>query len=58
MDNPKTEILKKMEAKGLNVSQLAKSIEFSPMLLDLYLAGDSFPIPTRIMKKLDEALAN
>jgi hypothetical protein len=58
MDVQKNEILKQIEAKGLDVPRVAESIQFSPMLLDLYLAGDSYPIPTRILKKLSEALAN
>ncbi|MCE5244247.1 MAG: hypothetical protein ABFD98_11985 [Syntrophobacteraceae bacterium] len=58
MSVQKDEILEKIQAKGLNVPQVAEAIQFDPTLLGLYLAGDSYPVPTRILKKLSEALAN
>jgi len=54
----KTELIHKLTQKGMDVRALAQAIEFDPELLKLYLAKDEYPIPTRIIKKIEEVLAN
>jgi hypothetical protein len=57
MEPKKLELIQKMEAKGMTVDKLAEAIEFSPMVLNLYMVKDAYPVPTRIMKKIEQALA-
>jgi len=52
MEAIKTELIQKMEAKGITVASAAEAIEFDKGLLGLYLVKDSNPIPKRIMDKL------
>lgn len=54
----KTELLQKMAQKGIDVQTLAQTMEFDPVLLKLYLVKDEYPIPARIIKKIEEVLAN
>jgi hypothetical protein len=58
MESQKFEIIKKIDEKGLTPQKLAEAIGFDPELLSLYLAKDAYPIPTRIMKKIEEAVMN
>ncbi|MFP5212864.1 MAG: hypothetical protein ACLGPL_05745 [Acidobacteriota bacterium] len=52
----KIELVQRMEEKGISVADAAAKMEFNAELLGLYLAKDSQPIPTRIVKKLEEAI--
>jgi len=52
MEVIKTEIMQKMEEKGITVAKAAEAIELNPQLLGLYLVNDSYPVPKRIMDKL------
>ncbi|MEJ5349453.1 MAG: hypothetical protein WHS46_12290 [Desulfosoma sp.] len=54
----KTELLEKLAQKGMDVHTLAQAMEFDPGILKLYLVKDDYPIPTRIVKKIEEVLAN
>jgi hypothetical protein len=54
----KLKIIEKMEQKGVSVATIAEAISFNPMILDLYLVKDAYPIPKRILDKLEGALAN
>lgn len=54
----KSELLQKMQEKGMSVAGIAEAIGFDAQLLSLYLVNDSYPVPTRIMKKLAEAIAS
>ena len=56
MENQKQEIIRKMEAKGMSAAQVAEAIEFNPNLMGLYLVSDAYPIPKRIMDKIEGAL--
>lgn len=58
MESQKLEIMEKMEAKGISVSEAAQAIEFDPHLLHLYLVNDAYPVPKRILDKLAEVVAN
>ncbi len=58
MEDRKGKIIEKMEEKGLSVSKAAEAISFDPMILGLYLVKDAYPIPKRILEKLEGALAN
>jgi hypothetical protein len=54
----KLELMEKMEAKGMSVDQAAEAIAFDPKVLKLYLVKDAYPVPKRILDKLETALAN
>lgn len=54
----KFSIMEKMEEKGMSVAKLAEAISFDPALLGLYLIKDSYPMPKRILEKIEGALAN
>lgn len=54
----KQELIEKLEAKGMTVDEIAGAIQFDPMILGLYLAKDEYPIPKRILQKLEEVAAN
>jgi len=58
MDQQKLKIIEKMEEKGMSVATVADAISFNPMILGLYLAKDPYPVPKRILDKLEGALAN
>jgi len=57
MESRKIELIQKMEEKGMTVEKLAEAIEFSPMVLGLYMVKDAYPVPTRILDKVEKALA-
>ena len=42
----------------MSVATAADAISFNPMILGLYLAKDPYPVPTRILDKLEGVLAN
>ncbi len=54
----KLELIEKMETKGMSVAQAAEAISFDPKILGLYLVKDAYPVPKRILDKLEGALAN
>lgn len=54
----KLKLIEKMEEKSMSVSQVAEAISFDPMVLGLYLVKDAYPVPKRILDKLESALAN
>lgn len=57
MEQRKLEIAARMEEKGMSLDQAAEAIGFDPEILRLYLAKDAFPVPKRILDKLESALA-
>ncbi len=58
MEERKLEIIAKMEEKGLTVDKAAEAISFDPMILGLYLVKDAYPVPKRILDKLETAIAS
>ncbi len=58
MEQEKAALVEKMEQKGISVAEVAKTIEFNPKILNLYLAKDAYPIPKRIWDKLTAAVGN
>ncbi len=58
MEERKLKIIEKLEGKGMTVGKVAEAIEFDPMILDLYLVKDAYPVPKRILDKLEAALAS
>jgi hypothetical protein len=58
MEQRKLKIIEKMEEKGMSVATVADAISFNPMILGLYLVKDAYPMPTRLLDKLEGALAN
>ncbi len=54
----KTQLLEKLTQKSMDVEALARAMEFDPVILKLYLVRDDYPIPNRIVKKIEEVLAN
>jgi phosphotransacetylase len=54
----KLKLIEKMQEKGMSVSQVAEAISFDPMILGLYLVKDAYPVPKRILDKLEATLAN
>jgi len=57
MESKKLELIQKMEEKGVTVEKLAADIELSPMVLGLYMIKDAYPMPTRLLNKIEQALA-
>ena len=58
MEQRKLKIIEKMEEKGMSVATVADAISFSPMILGLYLVKDMYPMPNRILDRLEGVLAN
>ncbi|MGA2226409.1 MAG: hypothetical protein ABSH41_18385 [Syntrophobacteraceae bacterium] len=58
MEQRKLKIIAQMEEKGMSVKTAAEAIAFDPMILGLYLVKDAYPVPTRILDKLEGTLAN
>jgi hypothetical protein len=58
MEQRKLQVIEKMDEKGMSVATVADAISFDPMILGLYLAKDPYPVPKRILDKLESALAN
>ncbi|MGC9964591.1 MAG: hypothetical protein ABSE08_04230 [Syntrophobacteraceae bacterium] len=58
MEQRKLQIIEKMEEKGMSVAEAAVAISFDPMILALYLAKDAYPMPKRILDKLEGAMSN
>jgi hypothetical protein len=58
MQDRKLKLIEKMEEKGVSVAAAAEAISFSPMILGLYLLKDAYPVPKRILDKLEAFLAN
>ncbi len=57
MEDRKLKIIGQMEEKGISVTKVAEDIAFDPMILGLYLVKDAFPVPKRILDKLEGVLA-
>ncbi len=57
MEERKLKLIGQMEEKGISVAKIAEDIAFDPMILGLYLVKDAFPVPKRILDKLEGALA-
>ena len=58
MEERKLKIIEKMEEKGMSVSAIAEAISFDPTILGLYLAKDAYPVPKRILDKVEGTLAS
>ncbi len=59
VEERKLKIIEKMEEKGMTAEDVAKAIQFdNPMVLGLYLVKDAYPIPARIIDKIEASLAN
>jgi hypothetical protein len=58
MEDRKLEIMGKMEEKGMSVAEAAAAIALDPMILGLYMVKDAYPVPKRILDKLENALAS
>ncbi len=58
MEQRKLKIIEKMEEKQMSVETAAEAISFNPVILGLYLVKDAYPVPKRILDKLEGALAN
>jgi hypothetical protein len=58
MEQRKLKIIEQMEEKGMSVTTAAEAISFDPMILGLYLVKDAYPVPKRILDKLEGTLAN
>lgn len=59
MEERKLKIIEKMEEKGMSVEDVAKAISFdNVMILGLYLVKDAYPVPARILDKVEASLAN
>ena len=58
MEQRKLKIIEKMEEKGMSVAEAAEAISFDPKILALYLVKDAYPVPKRILDKLESAIVN
>jgi hypothetical protein len=58
MEERKLEVIQKLEAKGISIAKAAEAIEFDPTLLSLYLVKDAYPVPNRILDKIEKAVLN
>ena len=58
METQKLELIDKLEAKGMSITEAAQAMDFNPQLLQLYLIRDAYPVPQRILDKLAEVIAN
>jgi hypothetical protein len=54
----KLQLVEKLQEKGMPLEEAAKAIEFDPEILKLYFANDDYPVPSRILKKLQETVLN
>ena len=58
MTERKLKIIENMEAKSMSVAEAAEAISFDPMILGLYLVKDAYPVPKRILDKVEGTLAS
>ena len=58
MEQRKLEIIEKMQEKAMSVETVANAISFDPMILGLYLIKDAYPMPKRLLDKLEGTLAS
>jgi len=56
MEERKSKVIESMEQKGMSVAKAAEAIQFDPMILGLYLVKDAYPVPSRILDKLEGVL--
>lgn len=54
MEERKLALIQKLEEKGIAVDKAAEAIKFDQTLLALYLVKDAYPVPTRILDKLEQ----
>ena len=58
MEQRKLMVIEKMEEKKMSVAAVAQAISFDPIILGLYLVKDAYPVPKRILEKVEGALAS
>ena len=58
MEQRKLKVIEMMEEKKMSIAAAAEAISFDPMILGLYLVKDAYPVPKRILDKLEGALAS
>lgn len=58
MEARKLELIEKMEQKGITVAKAAEAMEFNAQVLTLYLVKDAYPVPGRILDKLEQVVMN
>ena len=58
MEQRKLQVIEKMAEKGMSVAEAAEAISFDPMILSLYLVKDAYPVPKRILDKLEGTMSN
>ncbi len=58
MDLQKSELIEKVESKGMSFHEVAEKIQMDPTILSLYFNKDDYPVPGRVLKKVSEAIAN
>jgi len=58
METRKLQIIEMMAEKGMSVAEAAQAISFDPVILALYLTKDAYPVPKRILDKLEGAMSN
>ena len=58
MEQRKLQIIEKMGEKGMSVAEAAEAISFDPVILALYLVRDAYPVPKRILDKLEGTMSN
>jgi hypothetical protein len=57
MEERKQIIAEKLEQKGISLVKAAEEISFNAEVLQLYLAKDAYPVPPRILEKLEALVA-
>ncbi len=58
MELQKSELIEKVESKGMTFKEVAEKIEIDPTILTLYFNKDDYPVPVRILKKVAEVVLN
>jgi hypothetical protein len=58
MEARKLDLIEKMEQKGITVAKAAEAMEFNAQVLTLYLVKDAYPVPGRILDKLEQVVTN
>ena len=58
MEERKLALIQKLEEKGIAIDKAAEAIDFNPTLLALYLVKDAYPVPARILDKLETVVLN
>ena len=58
MEHRKLQLIEKMAENGISVAEAAEAISFDPVILALYLNSDAYPVPKRILDKLEGKMSN